>query len=57
MFENRSKNDSRTRVENDKSRPADAKHVEEPRPRPLDLTELAKVVGGTQAPKGGWSAR
>lgn len=56
MFKNRSKNDANARVENGKSRTSESKQAE-PKPRPLDLTDLAKVVGGTQAPKGGWSAR
>lgn len=56
MFKNRSKDEARTRVEDGKSRAPDAKHIES-KPRPLDLPELAKVVGGTQAPRGGWSSK
>ncbi len=56
MFKNRSKNNVQGRFEDAKSPTSESKEAA-PKPRPLDLTELAKVVGGTQAPKGGWSAR
>lgn len=56
MFKKRSKA-AQTRVDDGKSaRPGESKPIDL-KPRPLDLTELSKVVGGTQAPKGGWSSQ
>lgn len=56
MFKKRSKVEQ-TRVNDSKSVHFGASKQHDLKPRPLESSELSKVVGGTQAPRGGWSSQ